>query len=61
MVEKRICSFCGDEIEPGTGSMHIKKDGTIYHFCTKKCRKNMLHLKRVPRRTRWSKFFVKKS
>ncbi len=59
MVEKRGCSFCGLEVEPGTGKMHIKKDGTILIFCSNKCKKNMIVLKRVPRRVRWTKSFVK--
>jgi len=25
-MEKRICSFCGYEIEPGTGKMVVRKD-----------------------------------
>jgi len=54
MVERRVCSFCGNEIEPGTGSMYIKVDGTVYNFCRTKCHKNMIELKRVPRRTRWT-------
>ncbi len=61
MVERRICSFCGQEIEPGTGRIHVKKDGTVYQFCTSKCFKNMIELKRVPRRTAWtSQFFREK-
>ena len=59
MVERRVCSFCGDEIEPGTGKMYIKKDATIFFFCTNKCQKNMIKLKRVPRRVRWTKRFEK--
>lgn len=54
MVEKRNCSFCGDPIEPGTGKMYIKKDGTVYSFCSNKCKKNRIDLGRVPRRTRWT-------
>ncbi|RLF44293.1 MAG: 50S ribosomal protein L24e [Thermoplasmata archaeon] len=56
MVVKRVCTFCGEEIEPGTGMMYIKKDGTVYHFCSSKCRKNLLHLKREPRKVRWSQY-----
>ncbi|HEC81382.1 MAG TPA: 50S ribosomal protein L24e [Thermoplasmatales archaeon] len=59
MVERRICSFCGNEIEPGTGKLYIRKDGTIYHFCSSKCQKNMLKLKRVPRKIRWSRLYSK--
>ncbi|MEF8848558.1 MAG: 50S ribosomal protein L24e [Candidatus Thermoplasmatota archaeon] len=61
MVERRTCTFCGEEIEPGTGKMYIKKDGTIYHFCGSKCQKNMLKLKRIPRTTRWTKNYNKKN
>ncbi len=62
MSESKICSFCGIEIERGTGRMYIKKDGTIFNFCTKKCYKNMVELKRVPRTTNWtSKYAVEKA
>ncbi|MCL2785709.1 MAG: 50S ribosomal protein L24e [Methanomassiliicoccaceae archaeon] len=57
MVEKRNCSFCGADIEPGTGKMFVKRDGTVLNFCTSKCYKNMIELKRVPRTTRWTKKF----
>jgi len=58
MVEKRNCSFCGAEIEPGTGKMFVKRDGTVLNFCTSKCYKNMIELKRVPRTTRWTKKYA---
>ncbi|MDH7593528.1 MAG: 50S ribosomal protein L24e [Methanomicrobiales archaeon] len=53
MVESRICSFCGRGVEPGTGMMFVRKDGTIYYFCDTKCRRNH-ELGRVPRRVRWT-------
>ena len=56
MVERRVCTFCGEEIEPGTGRMYVKKDGVIYHFCTSKCHKNLIKLGRVPRRTTWTRW-----
>ncbi|HEX17519.1 MAG: 50S ribosomal protein L24e [Thermoplasmata archaeon] len=59
MVERRICSFCGNEIEPGTGKLYIRKDGTIYHFCSSKCQKNLLKLKRVPRKVKWTRHYKK--
>src|SRR2546421_961155 len=49
MPARRSCSFCGNEIEPGTGKMFIRKDGTVFLFCSHKCQSNMLHLGRVPR------------
>ena len=56
-MERRICSFSGEEIEPGTGMMYVKKDGTVLYFRDSKCRKNFLKLGRVPRRVRWTKLF----
>ena len=41
------CSFCGNEIEPGTGKLYAKKDGTVFNFCKNKCQKNMLKLKTI--------------
>jgi len=59
MVEMRVCSFCGREIEPGTGSMYVKKDGTVMLFCTNKCSKNMIDMKRVPRRVTWTRAYAR--
>lgn len=56
-METRVCTFCANNIEPGTGTLYVKRDGSIFHFCSSKCRKNLLILKRVPRRVRWSKAF----
>lgn len=49
------CTFCGNDIEPGTGKMFVKKDGTVLYFCSSKCEKNSLKLKRLPRKVRWVK------
>jgi len=51
----RKCSFCGNDIEPGTGKMFVRKDATVLFFCSSKCEKNMLKLKRNPRRRKWSR------
>ena len=48
------CSFCGNEINKGTGKMFVKVDGTIYYFCSGKCEKNMLKLRRIPRNVSWT-------
>jgi large subunit ribosomal protein L24e len=55
MVERRVCSFCGAEMEPGTGKLFVKKDGTVLSFDTNKCYKNMIELGRIPRRTTWTR------
>ena len=54
MVEQKLCSFCGDSIEPGTGRLFVRKDGVTFSFCSNKCFKNMMVLKRFPRDTRWT-------
>ncbi|HIE31207.1 MAG TPA: TRASH domain-containing protein [Methanosarcinales archaeon] len=53
-MEQVTCSFCGNVIEPGTGKMFVKKDGTVYYFCKSKCQNNF-RLKRVPRKTEWAR------
>ncbi|MHA1785787.1 MAG: 50S ribosomal protein L24e [Candidatus Helarchaeota archaeon] len=60
MVRIRQCSFCGYDIEPGTGHMYIKMDGTVFYFCSQKCHKNQFKLKRNPRRKKWTKLYQKK-
>jgi large subunit ribosomal protein L24e len=55
MVVKRQCSFCAAEIEPGTGAMFVKRDGTVFHFCSGSCRKQQLHLGRVGHRFKWTR------
>lgn len=59
MVERRICSFTGEDIEPGTGMMYVKKDGTVLWFKNSKARKNMMQLRRNARKIKWTRHFVK--
>ncbi|MCL4346898.1 MAG: 50S ribosomal protein L24e [Candidatus Thermoplasmatota archaeon] len=54
MVERRSCNFCGKDIEPGSGRMYIRTDGTVFHFDRHKCYTNFIKLKRIPRETKWS-------
>ena len=35
--------------------MFVKTDGKILYFCSSKCEKNMLELKRNPRKVKWVK------
>tara|TARA_Y100000034_G_scaffold134499_1_gene203095 strand:- start:4163 stop:4345 length:183 start_codon:yes stop_codon:yes gene_type:complete len=49
------CSFCGKSIEKGTGKLFIFKSGKLLNFCTSKCEKNMLKMKRKPHNVRWTK------
>jgi len=43
------CSFCGHPVRFGTGKMFVKKDAKILWFCSRRCEKNLLKLKRSPR------------
>lgn len=56
----RKCSFCGRQIEPGTGLLFVRNDGALLWFCSSKCKKNALKLKRNPRKVKWVKSFAKK-
>ena len=40
--------------------MYVKKDAKIFYFCSSKCEKNMLKLKRKPHKIRWTKAHQKK-
>ena len=51
------CSFCGKEEYAFKGLHLIKNDGSISYFCSSKCRRNALNLKRDKRRIRWTKAF----
>jgi len=59
MPERRICNFSGEEIEPGTGMMYVRRDGSALWFKNSKARKNMVILKRNSRRVKWTRHFVK--
>ena len=57
MPERRICSFSGDEIEPGTGMMFVRRDGSIMWFKNSKARKNMVKLRRNSRKVKGTRHF----
>ncbi len=59
-METHICSFCGEEIEVGTGKMYVRRDGRVFYFCSGKCEKNMLKLKRNPRKLKWTRKYARK-
>lgn len=48
------CTFCGEVIAQGTGKIYVQKDAKVLYFCSSKCEKNHLKLKRKPLRTKWS-------
>lgn len=53
------CSFCGAEMEKGTGKLFVFKDGKTNYFCSNKCEKNLLKLKRNPVSSEWTKEYAK--
>jgi len=53
------CSFCGKSFNKGSGKVFVKDNGQILNFCSMKCEKNMLRLKRDARKFKWTSFFVK--
>ncbi|MQY68418.1 MAG: 50S ribosomal protein L24e [Hadesarchaea archaeon] len=53
MPVARKCSFCGGRVEPGTGLMFVRRDGSVLFFCSSKCERNF-KLKRKPHRVKWT-------
>ena len=51
------CAFCGREQHASMGVHYIKNDGTVNYFCSSKCRKNSLKLKRDKRKLKWAEAF----
>ena len=56
-MEQRVCSFCGNPLEPGTGMMFIKKDGSVYYFDRKRCQSSLLTKGRMARKFKWTKHY----
>jgi len=59
MPRPKRCSFGGGPVEPGTGIMYVKNDGTILWFCSSKCFKNF-KLGRDPKRLPWTAYYLGK-
>ncbi len=53
------CEFCGLSISKGTGKMFIFSSGKVINFCSRKCEKNLLKLKRKPLKTPWTEAYRK--
>jgi large subunit ribosomal protein L24e len=51
------CVFCGKEEHDFKGVHLIKNDGTIDFYCSSKCRKNALKLKRDKRKIKWTQIY----
>ncbi len=48
------CSFCGENIVPGTGKMFVKTDGTIFYFDKSKCEKYFL-MGKESKKLKWAR------
>ncbi|MFB5648389.1 MAG: 50S ribosomal protein L24e [Candidatus Nitrosomaritimum aestuariumsis] len=53
------CNLCNRTVAKGSCTMFAKNDGTVLWFCSAKCKKNALELKRDPRKLKWTKKYVK--
>ncbi|MFA5126169.1 MAG: 50S ribosomal protein L24e [archaeon] len=53
------CSFCGQDLPVGGGKMYVKREGTVFYFCSNKCEKNQIVLGRKPINTRWTEAYNK--
>ena len=50
------CVFCGKEEYSFKGIHLIKNDGSVNFFCSSKCKKNAIKLKRDKKKLRWTNF-----
>ncbi len=48
------CTFCGDNIQPGSGLMFVLNTGDSRYYCSRKCEKNQTKLKRDPKNIKWT-------
>lgn len=48
------CSFCNSNMVKGTGKMFVKKEGSVFYFCSSKCEKNV-GMGRVAKKMKWTK------
>ncbi|GBC74081.1 MULTISPECIES: 50S ribosomal protein L24e [Candidatus Nitrosocaldus] len=58
-LSSKSCSFCGNTIRFGEGRILVRNDGSMLYFCSSKCWKNMLVLKRDARKLKWTRRYVK--
>lgn len=56
-MEQRVCSFCGEPIEPGTGMMFVKKDGSVYYYDRRRCEVSHQSFGRQSRRFKWTRHY----
>lgn len=40
------CTYCGKDIPKGTGTMYVHRAGALNYFCSNRCFRNAVVLKR---------------
>ncbi len=40
------CTYCSNDIKKGTGMMYVHKTGAINYFCSRRCFRSSIHMKR---------------
>ena len=48
------CVFCGKDEHYFKGVNYVSNDGNVHFFCSSKCKKNSLELKRDKRKLKWT-------
>lgn len=51
------CSFCGREQEDFMGTYLLKNDGSTNYYCSAKCHKSHLKLKRDRKKVAWTEAY----
>jgi len=51
------CVFCGREEEAFKGIHFIGNDGNVNYYCSNKCKKNALKLRRDRRKLKWTEAY----
>ena len=47
-----VCTFCKNNYEFPKGTTVVQKDGSVRHYCSSKCRKNM-EMGRLTKKVKW--------
>lgn len=55
MYVPKKCAFCGKEVRLGSGILFVRNDGSTRSYCSSKCRRNELKLRRDPRKLKWAR------
>lgn len=54
-INMPTCTFCKKNFKEPRGLTIFTFDGKAIYFCSSKCRRNMEHLKRDPKKVNWVK------